>query len=184
MLKFLLSTERHELRREYKFRVLNVLLVCLLVLALIIAVSLFAPYTIVRLERNLINSELEVIKNSDVSKRRADFEKDYKHLMIEYRIFSQEFLAPTDFFEVLLKNKTADVQINSYNFSRIEGEKLRIKIDLRGASKTRSALVDYIASLKQEKIFSKVELPITSLTKETDIPFSISIETVDNFKNI
>lgn len=184
MLKFLLSTERHELRREYKFRLFNVIAICFLILAGVVAVSLFAPYTIVYLEKNVVNSELETIKNSDVAKRRAAFEQDYKHLMIEYKIFNQEFLLPSEFFEVLLKNKLPEVSIASYNFSRLEGEKLRIKIELRGTSKTRTALVQYVGSLKQEKIFSRVEMPISSLTKETDIPFSISIETVDNYKSI
>ena len=172
------------MRREYKFRLLNVLLTYLLILSGVIAVSLFAPYTVVYLEKNIIKTEIETIKNSDVSKRRTEFERDYKHLMIEYKIFAQDFLTPTWFYEILLKNKSADVNISNFNFSRIEGEKLRVKIDLKGTSKTRSALVEYVNSLKQEKIFSKVEVPISSLTRESDIPFSISIETVDNFKNI
>lgn len=184
MLKFLISTERHELRREYKFRFLNVVLTYLLILALVVAVSLFAPYTVVYLEKNIINSELEVIKNSDVSKRRAAFESDYKHLITEYKIFNQEFLSPTELYDVLLKNKPADVSISNFNFAKMDGDKLKAKIDLRGTAKTRSSLVDYVNTLKQEKIFSKVDVPISAFTRETDIPFSMTIETVDNYKNI
>lgn len=184
MLKFLLSSERHQLRREYKFRLLNVFLVCLLVLMIIISVSLFAPYTIVYLEKNLVSSEIDAIKSSDVAKRRDAFERDYKHLVTEYRIFSQEFLIPSDFFDILLKDKPAEVMISNYNFSRIDGEKLRVKIELRGIAQTRNSLVQYVNLLKQNKIFSKVEMPISSLTRESDIPFSISIETADNFKSI
>lgn len=184
MLKFLISTERHELRREYKFRFLNVVLIYLLILAGIIAVSLFAPYTVVYLEKNIINSELETIKNSDVSKRRAAFENDYKHLIVEYKMFNQEFLRPTEFYDLLLRNKTSEIVISSLNFARMDGEKLKVKIDIKGVAKTRNALVEYVNSLKQEKIFNKVDVPISTLTKESDIPFSISLETADNFTKI
>lgn len=184
MLNFLLENERISLRREYALRLCNCILICLIILVVVVGVSLFAAYTTVYLEKNIVNAELEATKNSDVAKRKTDFEQEYQQVMEKYRAFNQQLLVPTDFLKIILEKKPAEVEIVSYNFSRIEEDKLRVRIDIKGVSKTRNSLVEYVDLLKQQPVIRSAEVPISTFTKETDVSFTIGIETTDNLPKI
>ena len=179
MLKLLLSNDRHTLRREYVFRVYNIFIIFGIIILIVNAVSFFAPYTIVYLERNLIVDEIDKIKSSDVLLRKKDFDDKHRHTMAEFRLLNHPKLLPSKFFDLISKNKPAEVVLSGYNFSKIEEDTMRVKIDIRGVAKNRDSLVQYVNSLKQEETFRSVNLPVSSLTRDAEIPFNINIETTD-----
>ncbi|MFA5001245.1 MAG: hypothetical protein WC531_03450 [Candidatus Paceibacterota bacterium] len=51
-----------------------------------------------------------------------------------------------------------------------------IKLSLVGLAETRASLVDYVNLLKQDKFFTKVDLPVESLISDTGGQFIINLE--------
>lgn len=69
------------------------------------------------------------------------------------------------------------VKINSISFSqdRIVDNKNGIVILISGISANRDLLVNFVAKLKQDNSFSGVEVPVSNLTKDKNLPFSMNI---------
>lgn len=82
-----------------------------------------------------------------------------------------------DAINLLLKEIPPDLTIDSLSFIRGEtfNRKPGTKIAVSGVATNRDALVSFANSLKSSGSFSSVEVPVSSLTKDKDLPFSINI---------
>jgi hypothetical protein len=94
--------------------------------------------------------------------------------------FFQSNLANLSAIDVFYKitNITPDgVKLNSVSFSRDQGykEKNGTLILISGTAITREALVSFSALLKKTEAFSMVDVPVSNLTKDKNLPFSINI---------
>ncbi len=69
----------------------------------------------------------------------------------------------------ILSRKPEKITISEFLFDKN-------KISIHGFSDTRDNMLGFINSLKEEKSFKKVEAPISTLLKEKNIEFSVSIE--------
>jgi len=77
------------------------------------------------------------------------------------------------------------VIIDSITFSRNEAykEKNGILVLVSGTSVDRNSLISFSNSLEQSKDFTFVDVPVSSLTKDKNLPFSINIF-IENYQNI
>lgn len=50
------------------------------------------------------------------------------------------------------------------------------KVSVAGTAETRSAFINFVEALRKEDFFKKVDAPISSLLKDKDVEFAISIQ--------
>ena len=69
------------------------------------------------------------------------------------------------------------VTIHSISFIRSQTYKGKVGtvIQLSGSSLDREALVSFSTILKDSKQFTSVDMPVSNLTKEKDLPFSVTL---------
>ncbi len=80
-----------------------------------------------------------------------------------------------DIFYKIINLVPERVVLNSISFSRNQDykEKNGIHILISGLALDRSSLVAFSTFLKDSNLFTLVDVPVSSLTKEKDLPFSI-----------
>jgi len=80
-------------------------------------------------------------------------------------------------FSKIIKFVPEKVMIDSITFSRNEAykEKNGILVLVSGTSADRNSLISFSNSLEQSKDFTFVDVPVSSLTKDKNLPFSINI---------
>jgi len=83
----------------------------------------------------------------------------------------------TDIILKIIKYLPTGVKLNSISFSKNQSFKGKsgATIIVSGIAFDRDSLVSFSASLKESGTFSNVEVPVSSLTKDRNLPFSVNI---------
>ncbi len=82
-----------------------------------------------------------------------------------------------DYFSKIVDNLPKGVQINSISFSKNQnynGNNGTV-ILVSGIAVSRDSLMSFSTLLKESGLFSDVEVPVSNLTKDENLPFSINI---------
>lgn len=178
MLKLLLNSDRYALRTEYKFRLLNTFLFFFFLATIITGALFFSSYIFVKIEKTDVEKQANSFKNSDTSKQAEEISILNEQIGEKYLMFENLSINPTEIITPIVVNQPKGILIESFSLTKIENEegKDQISIELRGVAKDRETLVLFSDKLKEEKIFKKVDLPFSNLTKNTEIPFTFSIQ--------
>ena len=75
----------------------------------------------------------------------------------------------------IISKKNSGVKIDGISMNHSKNGQYRIS--LRGTSKNRELLKSFAESLRAEKEFNGVDLPISNFTKISDIDFNITLNT-------
>lgn len=173
MLKLLLSADRHTIRREYKFRLFNVFLIFSFLTMMVIGILFFPAHIHLSIEKKNIEQQVVDLENSDIIKQKAELDLLNKEIEEKYVLFKDFLMNPTRLITSIISNQPPGISIESFSLTHTED---KIDIKLQGLAKDRETLILFSDRLKKEKVFSKVELPFSSLTKNNEIPFTFSIE--------
>lgn len=178
MLKLLLNSDRYALRTEYKFRLFNAFLFFFFLATVITGALFFPPYIFVQIEKTYVEKQANNFKNSDTSKQIEEISILNEKIGEKYLMFKNLSINPTEIIIPIVVNQPKGISIESFSLTKVENEEdeNQISIELRGVAKDRETLVLFSDKLKEEKIFKKVDLPFSNLTKNTEIPFTFSIQ--------
>ncbi len=181
MLKLLISADRHILRREYIFRVMNVYLVILICMSGIVSALLYIPYTFIKVEDVLVSNELSAAKITDGSKKREDFEKMGRHVQAEYNLFINPVIHPHEIVNMMRSKTTAGIEITAMNFLKVseDNTKVSAKIEISGIATDRDSLVAYSKNIQNDPFFKTIDIPFSSFAQESNIAFNAIIETIE-----
>lgn len=87
----------------------------------------------------------------------------------------------SDLIALIVEHKPDNIKINAIFYDREFGGG---GVSLNGVARNRETMLSFLKSLEKEKVFIKVDLPISSFAEEEDIKFSIKITMeVKNKKN-
>lgn len=76
----------------------------------------------------------------------------------------------------VFSNMPKAIKIDSLSFNRQgENTKEKITIIISGIAGDRNSLVEFESVLKNNNLFKNVEVPVSSLAKDKDLPFSINL---------
>jgi hypothetical protein len=91
--------------------------------------------------------------------------------------FSNNSVSVTDSISKIIDHLPANIKLNSISFVRDQTykEKIGVIILTSGIAAERDSLVSYVNLLKESNFFSAVDMPVSSLTKNKNLPFSMSI---------
>jgi len=73
----------------------------------------------------------------------------------------------------VLEKKDSGIKITSFSYTR--GASAPSSLSIQGVAAKRSDLLTFYRALQKEKIFTKVDLPVASLAKESEAPFSLAL---------
>jgi hypothetical protein len=86
-------------------------------------------------------------------------------------------IAVTDPISKTIENLPAGIKLHSISFDRDKTykDKKGTVILISGVAAERDSLVSYLALLKVPGLFSDVDMPVSNLAKDVNLPFSINI---------
>lgn len=184
MINLLPISEKNVIRKEYRLRVL---VVTLAMLSSVLAASVlsFLPtylFTISRygsflseLQSDETQGRISQVKEMEMTVRETNKKVDLLKIGESVPHVGSILLG-------ILENKPRGVTITAFSYSF--GESIIKKgkesttptvIGITGKSVNRASLLAFKDALAQKKQFTTVDLPISSLVKDTDLSFSISI---------
>lgn len=175
MLHLLTEEHKEKVVKEYQKRAwtvvgLGVLAVIVISTVFIIPVYVmsFGRYLDVQNLKQNLDKEIAIRENATTAQNIKDISSSISAL----NLFKDNDL-PTVYIEKLVALKSRGVKINSIVFTPSEGSETAI--DISGVADTRNSLVVFSETLKADKTFSSVNIPLSSFAKEKNIDFSLKL---------
>lgn len=164
-------------RAEYRRRLIVVGLLLLFLVVMVAVILLFPAYILsVTREKDYV-VRLDELKRMTSEEEGGSFAAFLKETTDKLSALSPEKnrAAPADAIIRITQARSEGVHIRSFNYmanKAYDGGTIRVE----GKADTREALRAFKMKLDEDKTFTKVDLPVSSFTKEKDIPFAISLD--------
>ncbi len=178
MINLIPKNAKKKLHVEYWSRVVTVWFITWSVILFASAVVLFPPYV-------LISSQVDAYRGSvdDLKEKIEDRNKDESKMV---RASQQATLAINEFSKPLISDYITlveDLQGNNIELSMINlshSNKGIEPINLQGIAADRRTLASFKDRLLADDKVSAVDLPISNLAQDVDIPFSITVTIIND----
>ncbi len=172
--------EKKKVIMEYRVR-LGIAVVFTLAVLITVNLVLLAPsYLLAVSESTFISEELSSLETKGINKTQekdvyAKIKDVNKKIDMFLKTGNSNKWIPSELFMKIISIKTPAIKINGFSYDTTAG---RERIVLTGRADDRENLARFIEELKRDKIFTKVELPISSYVKSKNIEFSIVLERI------
>lgn len=172
------DTEKQSLRMELKKRLI-VVAASLLSMSFIIGfITLLPAYILIRtrfseIEKNN-SSKIEEVRQDEIDVLNLPKEVDQKLKIFES---SNNRDSVVQVIYEITEKVESGTKVDSISFMRNQKHENKegIKILISGIAETRESLLSFGNLLKNSKKFYSVDIPVSSFTKEKDLPFTISV---------
>lgn len=185
MIDLLPASEKHAIRKEYHLRVL---VVCFAMFSSVLAamvISFFPTYlfTLSRYGAFLAESQSDEAQNRISQVKEMETTVRETNKKIDLLKSGASVPQVKDIFLEILESESQGVSITalSYDFGGVVSKKGKdntttpSSVSIQGKSSDRAPLLAFKDALVQKKEFGSVDLPISSLVKDTDLSFSINL---------
>lgn len=174
MFTFLKEEYKKKVVGEYRRRLLASSLVLGLLLSLILLGLALPTYISLKSQKEALIVEREVSSKKLEDSGQVEIENQVKSLrsMIASVKADAAVRPAAETLEQILLAKGAGISIGSISFER---RKDGWAISMGGVALSREALVEFSKRLEMVQSFSNIDLPVASLAKNKDIPFSIAL---------
>ena len=175
MFNLLPDNLKEKIKKEYKTRLLVVVLLFGLFIQILFLVFIFPSWVLSLYREKEDIVQLDKINQSALSKETETVTSVIKSMNIKLDILDKTLKYPEaiNLIDIILSKKTPLIRLNNlvYTSSSQSGT----TILLRGISDTRDSLVSFEKNLEQSGHFKTVDLPVSNLAKDRDIIFSINL---------
>lgn len=175
MINLLSAHHRKLFRRMYMIRLLTVSLFAAGALILIHGILLIPTYAFLQtrvlsqsVEKDLMSKTLEASGSTEVEKRLAELDQNIT--LLETLPATPSFVSA---IEEVLEVSRAGIALTQFSY---EPKNTEVQIALRGIAVDRDALRNFAKHLEDSPEIKSVAFPIGDLSKDTNLPFTISIE--------
>lgn len=178
MVNILSRTEKKKILIEYRFRlgVTAVLAIAGLVFANIILLT--PSYYILKTKYNFVSNQVAMLERAhggidqekEINNRTRELNKKISFIGA---VGNENTQAPLPTILKIIDVKGTAIKITSIFYEK-NGDRERVVVS--GNAENRDSLALFLETLKKEPSFTKVELPIESYVKSTDINFSLTVE--------
>lgn len=172
MFNLLPREEREVLRSEYHARQYVVYAGVVAFLGMVSVGLLLPSYITYVTTHLLLKSEQRAIRAAEPSE-----EKDTREIVargnaiaLQMKAFDAVQHSPT--LDKLLSRVVPGIRLS--NVTILTQPDKRIQLDVDGVAATRESLRAFDASLTRDNVFTGVDIPLSSYTRDTNIPFSIT----------
>lgn len=189
MIDLLPALKKNAIREEYRLRVFVVSL-AVSSLVLILTISAVLPtyfFTLSRYGAFLAESQSDETQ-SRISQMK-EMETTVRETNKKIDLLKNGTLTPRvkDVFLAILESKTEGIAITGFSYDiggvvskKGKEESSPSNISIQGRSSDRATLLAFKDALSQRTRFSTVDLPVSSLVKDTNLSFSINISMAPN----
>jgi len=165
--------------KNYWFRVLSVYFTLfgsafLVTSALLLPTYFYISYQIDALSNIISNEKAESFKKIESSITEAN---EISELLLN----TPNAVNDTEIIKEILNFSGGLVSIDSIKIQKSDRKFKEVIVS--GTANDRSSLVAFRDSAEQHKFFDEVNLPLSNLAKDQDIPFSLTLEPSDLLKN-
>lgn len=181
MINLIPPQAKKSLLKEYWVRVFSIWLTLWSVILLLSAVVLLPTYV-------LIGTQVDVYKNSaeQASQKVAGFQDVSKDLVLasqEARFLVDESLLPdlSDYVTLFEELRGVDIELNKISIMR-DGSDMR-PASISGLAKDRQSLASFRDRMLADSQIIDVNLPISNLTRDKDINFTITVNLKPIYNN-
>ena len=177
MRNLLSQQDKKAVLKEYKLRIIIVILVFIF-FTMFIASALLAPsYILSDYRYNIINAHSEIIKNSIKKREQGDFGLILRNTQDKLELLSvkKEDILLSKIFEEILEKKSSGIKLIKFSYKKSQNENKDGQIIVSGLASGREMLLRFKKDLEKQENFSEVVLPISNLASDRDIEFSITI---------
>lgn len=178
MLELLPNEQKKALKKEYLLRLFVVILLLLFILEILFLVVISPSYFLSIVKARVIKKEFDQPVKSKRALENKNLQKnikDSKEILSLLRPEDDKSLLKNVILKII-ENKNSGISING--ISAVNSKKGQYQIVITGTSINREFLKTFADSLKTEKSFNSIDLPISNFTKISNIDFSISLRTV------
>lgn len=181
MYHFLPLAEKRMLRQEYRVRFAVVGCMFFSMVAVFGVLLLLPAWFVADIQEQTVKKRIEILQNTVAKKQDAALSVllDTTKSDIKLLMNGEDFLSFRTIMETILDNRTAGVSLHSFSFLRISAEGA-VGVVLKGVYRDRDALVNFRKSLEREKMFTRVDFPISNLAKGKNADFSIELIAVNS----
>ncbi len=175
MLHLLTEDYKEKVVKEYQKRawtvfgigVLSVVFVSTIFIIPVYVMS-FGRYLDAQNTKQHLDKEIALREDATTAQNIKDISSSLKALVL----FKDKDL-PSTYIEKLIAIKPRGIKINNIIFTPSDDS--ATALDISGVADARSNLVVFSQSLKSDKVFSTVDIPLSNFAKERNIEFSIKI---------
>lgn len=175
MANLLPKKERRRFEWEYKFRLLSLALLFFVVLLSLGVVFLLPSYFVSESKEESIERQSELLQktialreeDTSVSSLLATKQK------INVLTSVQKQVLQTEVMQTIIQNIESDITVDAFYYT--QGEDSVGEMRITGRADSRTALLAFSGRLKKESLFDRVDLPVSSLARDSNIVFSITL---------
>ncbi|MEK7586623.1 MAG: hypothetical protein AAB453_02010 [Patescibacteria group bacterium] len=179
MINLILTEDKNRVRHNYRARVALVAAGLFLALLLIFLVGLGSLYLVVTWRQSAIAGSLETARQGSAGAKFDTLEGELRGLAEKVKILKidQETNLPaSQIWRRLIDKRRPGITLRGLFFSRSPSALGEAILALDGNAVTHQQFVDFIDSLKADKLLSDIEYPISYQIKESDIDFLINFK--------
>ncbi len=175
MSNILSQKEKLIIRKEYRMRVFAVTLAFILA-SILLAIILLIPSFILTLYKGKAVVDLST-KVPERVEDLATFNQKLEAAKKITAVLTPETVSytPTAIIDVILKTKTSGNSVTSITYEKAKDNV--VSISVKGEASTRIGLLDFTRALEKQPRINKIDLPVSSFAKDTDIPYTFDIHT-------
>lgn len=168
------DTEKNDLKKGIKLRLLIVALTLTAIAFLVGLVMLLPSYFLLRGHFSETNKDQVIIGDSINELLNIPKEIESK---LEFFESNNANISTVDVVEKVVEKSGGGVKINSISVNRNDKyqDKNGIRVLISGTATTRESLLSFGNALKDADYFYSVDVPVSSFTKDRNLPFSINL---------
>jgi len=168
--------EQKIIRDHYLERLLSITLFYILVSLVFACIFMVPAYILTVSKEKSAESRLEVLKQSVSYRVGTDIEKKLQETKDDLNAISLYIERKTvlEILDFVIESKNSNISLNNIGYQRVN-ESLA-EINLSGKAESRDSLLSYVDVLSSNEFFENVDLPISNLTRDRDIEFSLRFQ--------
>lgn len=173
MFNLLPESIKDKIKSEYSTRRVVVALFFVVAIQFSVLIFTFPSWVVSYTRESEVKQQTVKLNQSTLSSGANDIKQKIASINTKINTLSTSLDYPklSPYVEYMLSKKTNSIKIYSFSYTS-NNEKTAI-LTIRGTASTRESLVSFVESLKMDKKFSKVDLPVSDLAKSKDIDFSV-----------
>lgn len=175
MFNLLPEQEKKQIIEEYKARRAIITLVFVFAIGLIGIISIFPAYVLSTSKSEEVVRNIAAIRSSSIFQEESELSSKLSEANLKLLALKPPKTqgSVVSLFSSIIEHKSKDIRLDSFVYmSPSEGT---TKITVRGIARGRQNLSDFVAELKKDPLFSKVDLPVSSFAKDENANFSLDI---------
>lgn len=168
--------DKKYLKREYTLRLFTVFFLFLLSTGLFATILLLPSYFISQSKEASIERQSQLLqraitfRESDRSTASLVTTKQKLNELAALRMQTPH----TDVISAVVRSTDSTITVDAFYYTKKSVDNAELKITGRALS--RAALLSFSDRLKRERVFERVDLPVSSLARDANIVFSITLE--------